>query len=194
MAKLYFKYSTMNAGKSIDLITKNYNYIENNKKTMCFTSSKDNRYGKGKIASRIGLSIDAIIIDNITNVYDIVKNDSNISCVFVDEAQFLNKNQIFQLSDIVDKLDIPVICYGLRSDFKFDAFEGSKYLMIMADNIEEIRTICFKCHNKKAIVNAKILNDKIITDGNQIQIGGNDVYQPLCRKCYKKLLENGNNT
>jgi len=189
MAKLFFRYSTMNAGKSIDLLRCNHNYIENNKKTLCFTSSKDDRYGKGKITSRIGISIDAILIDDNTNIYNIVKKEKNISCVFIDESQFLKKEHIFQLSDIVDNLDIPVICYGLRSDFQLEPFDASKYLMVLSDNIEEIKTICFECKNKKAIINARILNNKIITSGNQIQIGGNDSYKPLCRKCYKKLLK-----
>ena len=187
MAKLFFKYSTMNAGKSIDLITKNFNYLENGKKTLCFTSSKDNRYGENKITSRIGLSIDAIPIFDNTNIFDIVKNEIDIACVFIDESQFLNKEQIFQLSDIVDELNIPVICYGLRSDFVMNLFEGSEYLMSISDSIEEIKTICFECKIKKAIINARISNGKIITKGNQVMIGGNDTYKPLCRKCYKKL-------
>jgi thymidine kinase len=188
MAKLYFKYSTMNAGKSIDLIRTNFNYLENNKKTLCFTSSRDDRYGVGKIASRIGLSTDAIPIYNNTNVFEIVKNENDISCVFVDEVQFLKKEHIFQLSDIVDILNIPVICYGLRSDFKVGVFEGSKYLMAIADNIEEIKTICTECKCKKAIINAKIIDGKIVSEGSQIQIGGNETYKPLCRKCYKTIL------
>jgi len=188
MAKLFFRYSTMNAGKSIDLLRCNHNYLENNKKTLCFTSAKDNRYGEGKITSRIGISIDAILIHDNTNIYSIVKKESDISCVFIDEVQFLNKEQIFQLSDIVDELDIPVICYGLRSDYMLNAFESSKYLMAIADNLEEIKTICFECKSKKAIINSKILNGKILTEGEQVQIGGNETYKPLCRKCYKKLL------
>jgi thymidine kinase len=190
MAKLYFRYSTMNAGKSIDLIRTNYNYIENGKKTLCFTSAIDNRYGVGKITSRIGLSIDAIPVDNDTNIFKIVKEnikDVEISCVFVDEVQFLKKEHIFQLSDIVDELNIPVICYGLRSDFMLNPFSGSENLMSLADNIEEIKTICSSCKSKKAIINAKFLDGKIVLQGAQIQIGGNETYKPLCRKCYSKL-------
>lgn len=192
MAKLYFRYSTMNAGKSIDLLRCNHNYIENGKKTLCFTSARDDRYGKGKITSRIGISIDAISIYDNTNIYDIVKNENDISCIFVDEVQFLTKEHIFQLSDIVDELNIPVICYGLRSDYMLGAFEGSKHLLTLADQIEEIKTICFECKCKKAIINARIIDGKIIESGTQIQIGGNESYQPLCRKCYKKILKNGN--
>lgn len=192
MAKLFFKYSTMNAGKSIDLIRTNFNYLENDKKTVCFTSGKDDRYGIGKIASRIGLSVDAIPIYNTTDVFEIIKNLNDISCVFVDEVQFLKKEHIYQLANIVDELNIPVICYGLRSDFKLGVFEGSKHLMAIADNIEEIKTICVHCKCKKAIINAKIIDDKIVTEGSQIQIGGNETYKPLCRKCYKKELNNDN--
>lgn len=190
MAKLYFRYSTMNAGKSIDLLRCSYNYTENNKKTLCFTSGKDNRYGKDKIKSRIGISIDAISIYDDTNIYNIVKEQIDIACVFIDEVQFLKKEHIFQLSDIVDELNIPVICYGLRSDFMLEIFEGSKYLMSLSDQIEEIKTICFECKSKKAIVNARIVNNKIVTQGEQVQIGGNESYKPLCRKCYKKILKN----
>lgn len=190
MAKLFFRYSTMNAGKSIDLLRCNHNYIENGKKTMCLTSAKDNRYGVGKITSRVGISIDATPICEDTNIFDIVK-DNDISCVFVDEAQFLNKKQVFQLSDIVDTLNIPVICYGLRSDFKLEVFEGSKYLLSISDKLEEIKTICFECKSKKAIINARIFDNKIVEEGEQIQIGGNETYRPLCRKCYKKILNNG---
>ena len=189
MAKLYFRYSTMNAGKSIDLIRTNFNYIENGKKTMCFTSSKDTRYGVGKITSRIGLSIDAIPVNESTNIYDIVKKESDISCVFVDEVQFLTSDNVFQLSDVVDDLNIPVICYGLRSDYKMIGFSGSSQLISICDSIEEIKTICNVCKTKKAIVNARFSNDKIITEGPQIIIGGNDSYKPLCRKCYKKILK-----
>ncbi len=194
MAKLFFRYSTMNAGKSIDLIKTNFNYLENKRKTLCFTSAKDNRYGEGKITSRIGLSVDAISVSDDTNIFEIVKGicrwsglGPDISCIFVDESQFLTKEQVFQLSDIVDYWDIPVICYGLRTDFIMEMFEGSKYLMSLADSIEEIKTICFECKTKKAIINARVSNNKIVTEGDQVMIGGNDTYKPLCRKCYKKL-------
>lgn len=187
MAKLYFKYSTMNAGKSIDLIRTNFNYLENGCKTLCFTSGIDNRYGLGKITSRIGLSIDAIMVYDTTDIFKIVENMEGISCVFVDEVQFLKKEHIFQLCDIVDKLDIPVMCYGLRSDFKLGIFEGSMYLMGLSDSIEEIKTICVHCKEKKAIVNSMFIDGKVVNYGETIQIGGNDTYKPLCRKCYNEL-------
>jgi len=200
MAKLFYRYSTMNAGKSIDLIRINHNYIENGKRTMCFTSSKDDRYGVGKITSRIGVSVDAIPVNIDTNIFDIVNNyfsvdgEDEIACVFVDEVQFLTKKHIFQLLDIVDELDIPVMCYGLRTNYMLEIFEGSKYLMSLSDNIEEIKTICAHCKSKKAIINTKMSDGIIITEGEEIQIGGNDSYQPLCRKCYKKLLKQQINT
>jgi len=189
MAKLYFKYGTMGSGKSIDLIKTNFNYIENGKKTICFTSNKDNRYDKGKITTRLGISIDAITVYDHTNIYNIIENMSNISCIFFDEVQFITKKQVFQLSDIVDFLDIPVICYGLRSDFKMDVFESSKYLMGISDHIDEIKTMCRYCSLKKAIVNVRFRDNEIEKIGEQIQIGGNETYKPLCRKCYKHLLD-----
>lgn len=188
MAKLYFKYGTMNSGKSIDLLRCNNNYIENNKNSICLTSNKDNRYEIGKITSRIGISIDAILVTDDTNIYELIKKMTGVSCIFFDEVQFITKEQVFQLSDIVDILNIPVICYGLRSDFTLEIFESSKYLMGIADNIEEIKTICSNCKEKKAIVNARFKNGKIEKSGQQIQIGGNETYKPLCRRCYKSLL------
>ena len=130
----------------------------------------------------------ALSISNTDNVFYIVESLSiKPDCILVDEVQFFNKEQIYQLSDIVDKLDIPVICYGLRSDFKLHPFEGSSVLMCIADNIEEVKTICSCCGKKKAIVNCRIdQNGKIINEGEQVMIGGNERYKPLCRTCYKK--------
>lgn len=189
MAKLYFRYSTMNAGKSLQLLSVAYNYEENNEKILLFTSSKDDRYKKGMVVSRTGLKKEAISVDENVNIFKIVKNEKNIKSVLVDESQFLNKEHVFQLADIVDKLNIPVICYGLRSDFKLNPFEGSKYLMTIADSIEEIKTICSVCKNKKANVNVRINNNgNVIKDGEQVQIGGNESYKPMCRKCYKNII------
>ena len=191
MAKLFFRYSTMNAGKSIDILRIKHNYNEYGDEVLCLTSAKDDRYGKGKITSRIGIQTDAIPIENNTNIFDLIYTyDKKISCILVDESQFLTKEHVFQLSDVVDELNIPVICYGLRSDFSLEPFEGSKYLMAIADSVEEIKTICSKCKSKKAIINARIINGKILTKGEQVQIGGNESYKTLCRKCYKKLLKN----
>jgi len=196
MAKLYFRYGTMSSGKSIELLRVNFNYNEYGEKVICLTSAKDDRYGKGKIASRIGIQAQAISIYDGMNVYELIymfylsafQEGTKISCVLVDEAQFLTKKQVFHLADVVDILDIPVICYGLRSDFLMEPFEGSKYLMIVADNVEEIKTICCNCRSQKALINSRFKNGKLLTEGEQVQIGGNETYRPLCRKCYKKIL------
>lgn len=194
MAKLYFKYSSMGAGKSLDLLKTNYNYEERGKNVIRLTSSRDDRYGENIITSRVGISKSAIGITDEMNIFDFITNyENSIDCILVDEVQFFKKHHIYELSDIVDILNIPVICYGIRSDFQTEPFEGSLYLLTIADEIEELKTLCSKC-NKKAILNIryKINNDtiKIITEGDQVEIGGNDNYMPLCRKCYKKLLNN----
>ena len=187
MAKLYFRYGTMASGKSLDLLKVVYNYEENNRKVIVFTSGLDYRCGYEIIRSRTGLEKPALSISSKDNLFEIVNHSNDkIDCVIVDEVQFFNTEQIYQLSDIVDKLDIPVICYGLRSDYKLNFFEGSVVLMGLADNIEEIKTICSCCSKKKAIINAKIdKNGKIVTKGKQIEIGGNEKYKPMCRTCYK---------
>jgi len=194
MAKLYFRYSTMNAGKTLQLLSTAHNYEENNENILILTSSLDNRYGENIVKSRVGISKNAISIDKKINIYQYVYDNflfNKIKAILVDESQFLTKEHIFQLSDIVDILNIPVICYGLRSDYKMEPFEGSKYLMSIADSIEEIKTICSECKDKKAVVNARIDNkNKIIINGEQIKIGGNELYKPLCRKCFKKLKNN----
>ena len=188
MAKLFFRYSSMGAGKSLDLLKVSYNYEENDENILIFTSALDNRYGEGVVKSRVGLSKKAITINENFNIYKYVKPLSfEVKAILVDEAQFLTKEHIFQLSDIVDLMNIPVICYGLRSDYKLEPFEGSKYLMTIADSIEEIKTICSECKNKKAIVNARFEDNVIVTEGEQIKIGGNESYKPLCRICFKKL-------
>ena len=137
MAKLFFRYGTMSCGKSVDLLKVKYNYNEYGDEVLCLTSAKDNRYGIGKITSRIGIQTDAIPIYDDTNIFDLIYTyDRKISCILVDESQFLTRHHIFQLSDVVDELNIPVICYGLRSDFSMEPFEGSQYLMAIADSIK----------------------------------------------------------
>ncbi len=192
MAKLYFRYGTMGSGKTIDLLKAAQNYNEKDKHVYLFTAKIDNRFKTGKIHTRIGLSRDAEVFDNDTNLYDLIANEKNIpDCILIDESQFLSKDQVYQLSDIVDYLNIPVICYGLRSDFKQDLFEGSKHLLEIADKIEEIKTIC-KC-GKKATTNMRVIDNKVITEGETILIGGNDMYEAICRKCYKKYINEGYN-
>lgn len=189
MAKLYFRYSAMNAGKSIDLLKVAYNYEERGQEVLLFTSALDKRYGVGNITSRIGVQKDAVAIEQDFDVYKYVLdyiNNSNkkISCVLVDEAQFLTKHHIKQLSNVVDNFDIPVICYGLRTDFKGELFEGSYYLLALGDSIEEIKTICH-C-GRKATMNMRVSNGKPVYNGEQIQIGGNESYIAVCRKHYKE--------
>lgn len=188
MAKLYFKYGTMGSGKSLEILRVAYNYIERGQNILLLTSSLDNRDGiNKKIKSRSGIEMDAISIDYDTNIIDIfIKSNlfNDINCVLVDESQFLKKIQVKQLSDIVDIYNIPVMCYGLKSDYRIEPFEGSSYLLSMADVIEEIKSICW-C-GKKATINTRILNGKIVKDGDQIQIGGNESYTSLCRKHFKE--------
>lgn len=187
MAKLYFRYSAMNAGKSLHLISTAYNYEERGQNVLILTSSLDNRDGTNIVKSRVGIERKAISINNdsnIINIFEKQNNIKNINCVLIDESQFLNEKHILQLTDIVDEYKTPVICYGLRSDFKLKPFEGSIYLMALADSIEELKTICW-C-GKKATINARIVNGKITTSGNQIQIGGNESYISLCRKHFKE--------
>lgn len=185
MAKLYFYYSAMNAGKSTILLQSSYNYHEKGMETLLFAPKIDNRSGTNKISSRIGLSSPAISFDHEFNLFDYTRAEitlrPKIKCVLVDEAQFLKKIQVKQLTQIVDVLKIPVLTYGIRSDFQGEGFEGSQYLLIWADNLIEIKTVCY-C-GKKAIMNARIDDDgKMIQQGEQIQIGGNERYTSMCRK------------
>jgi thymidine kinase len=186
MAKLYFRYSTMGAGKSLDLLKTAHNYEERNKKVFLLTSDLDNRFGKKKIASRIGISRDANTFNNKSNLYEmVVSSGEKLSCILIDEAQFLTKEQVWQLTDIVDYLGINVIVYGLRSDYLGEPFEGSIYLMTLADKIEELKTICE--FGDKASINMRLLNGEPVFEGEQVQIGGNESYLPVCRKHFKKL-------
>ncbi len=184
MAKLYFNYAAMNAGKSTTLLQASFNYRERGMDTIEFTARLDDRVEAGVIASRIGLRKDAHMFDAETDLYEIVKSESasmKAACVFLDEAQFLSPAQVMQLARIVDDLDIPVICFGLRTDFMGELFEGSARLLAVADEIRELKTIC-KC-GRKATMNLRIdENGKAVTSGKTIEIGGNDRYIPLCRK------------
>jgi thymidine kinase len=189
MAKLYFYYSAMNAGKSTVLLQSAYNYQERGMDTLLFTPSIDTRYGQGKIASRIGLNQDAISFKPDFNLYEYAKDYKNkhpkLACIFLDEAQFLNKQQVIQLTQIVDQLNIPVLAYGLRSDYLGEAFEGSLYLLIYADNLVEIKTICF-C-GRKATMNARVDEQgNKINSGDQVHIGGNESYISMCRKHFRE--------
>lgn len=187
MAKLYFRYGAMNSGKSFDLLKVCFNYEERGQNVLILTSQLDDRYGKNKIKSRIGIEKDAISISDDTDISSIFINQSlikNIDCVLCDEVQFFKKHHIKQLTEIVDKYNTPVIAYGLRSDFRLEPFEGSVYLMAIADSIEELKTVCF-C-GKKATINARVVDGKITTKGEQVQIGGNESYISICRKHFKE--------
>ena len=187
MAKLYFRYGAMGAGKSIELLKVAYNYEERNQKVLLFTPMCDNRNGVGNITTRIGISKKACVITENLNLYNYVyKLTEKPDAILVDEAQFLSRNNVYQLSDIVDYLDIPVICYGLKTDFRCELFEGSKALLEICDSIEEIKTIC-EC-GKKAIINMRLVDGKPTTKGDQIFIGGNEAYKSVCRKCFKKYI------
>ncbi|KRL96525.1 thymidine kinase [Limosilactobacillus equigenerosi] len=184
MAQLFFKYGSMNSGKSMDILKVAHNYEEQGKAVLLMTSGVDDRAGQGKIASRVGLERDVVPIFNATNVYDLVKQrDEKLYCILVDEAQFLTRDHIIQLARIVDDLNIPVMAYGLKNDFRNQLFEGSQNLLIYADKIEEIKTICWFCSHK-AIMNLRIHDGKPVYEGEQIQIGGNESYYPVCRKHY----------
>lgn len=190
MAQLFFKYGAMNSGKSIDVLKVAHNYEEQGKPVVLLTSGVDTRSGRGTIASRIGLErkVHPIMKDN--NVYEYVKNiDQRIYCVLIDEAQFLSKEHVLQLTQIVDELNIPVMTFGLKNDFRNELFEGSKYLLIYADKIEEMKTICWFCPHK-ATMNLRMLDGHPVYEGKQVQIGGNESYYPVCRKHYFHPLLN----
>ncbi|GAB5500476.1 MAG: thymidine kinase [Pseudohongiellaceae bacterium] len=184
MAKLYFYYSSMNAGKSTSLLQSSYNYQERGMQTLILTPEMDDRYGIGKIASRIGLAADAETFNNETNILDMVEEllrKERLHCVLIDEAQFLTRQQVFQLSEISDQLNIPVLAYGLRTDFQGEPFEGSKYLLAWADNLKELKAICH-CGRKATMVLRLDENGKAIREGSQVEIGGNDRYVSSCRR------------
>lgn len=184
MAKLYFNFSAMNAGKSTILLQASHNYQERGMATLLLTAQLDNRAGVGQIASRIGLQADAHLFNAETNLAELITQQhqqSPLSCVLVDEAQFLSPDQVWQLAHISDALGIPIMCYGLRTDFQGKLFPGSATLLAIADNLREIRTICH-CGRKATMVVRQSEDGQIAKSGAQIEIGGNDKYISLCRK------------
>ena len=184
MAKLYFNYSSMNAGKSTTLLQANHNYIERGMNPRIYTSDLDNRFGKGEIVSRIGLKAKSNIFTSKTDIYRDILNfskNSIVDCVLIDEAQFLTQNQVSQLGKVVDELDIPVLTFGIRTDFQGNLFEGSKYLLAWADNLKEIKTVCH-CGRKATMVLRLNAKGEVISDGTQIEIGGEEKYVSVCRK------------
>ena len=188
MAKLYFNYSSMNAGKSTMLLQSNHNYLERGMKPQIYTSDLDNRYGSGEIVSRIGLKAKSNSFNSKTDIYqDIIKlkNNTSVDCVLIDEAQFLTEKQVSQLGKIVDELNIPVLAFGIRTDFQGKLFEGSKYLLAWADNLKEIKTVCH-CGRKATMVLRVDDEGNIVADGSQIEIGGEERYVSVCRKHFKE--------
>lgn len=185
MAQLYYRYSTMNAGKSIELIKVAYNYEERGQRVMTLLPAIDDRYGVGVITSRIGIQREAMLVKDDTNILELFlaeKEKGDIDCVLIDECQFLRKHHVEELIEIVDTFNVPVMAYGLKNDFRNQLFEGSYYMLIYADKIEEIKTICW-CGRKATMV-ARVVDGKIVKQGEQIVIGGNDMYVSLCRKHY----------
>jgi thymidine kinase len=181
MAKLYFRYSAMNAGKSTAMLQVAHNYEEQGQKVRLFTAAIDSRYGVGKVTSRLGPQRDTEVFDDNTDF--LLTIDEKIACLLVDEAQFLSKEQVKQLHQLAQVRGIPVITYGLRSDFRGEPFPGSAYLLALADDIEEIKNIC-SC-GKKATMNIRVdENGKRIKEGEQISIGGNESYRQACGRCF----------
>ena len=188
MSKVYFYYSAMNAGKSTVLLQSSYNYQERGMNTLVFVPAQDTRFGAGKVASRIGLSAPARIVTRTDELLAITRDElarKPIACVLVDEAQFLTKAQVAQLTDIADALRIPVLCYGLRTDFQGNLFEGSQWLLAWADNLIEIKTICH-CGRKATMVIRLDASGKPVKEGAQIEIGGNERYVSVCRRHFKE--------
>jgi thymidine kinase len=190
MAKLYFYYSAMNAGKTTTLLQSAYNYHERGMRTLILAPTLDNRYGEGVVASRIGLKANARRIAGDADLVELVKTDiaarGALHCVLVDEAQFLTRAQVWQLSDVVDVLGIPVLAYGLRTDFRGELFEGSSYLLAWADHLEEIKTICHTGHKATMVVRVDA-HGRAVTEGPQVEIGGNDRYVSVSRAEFKKV-------
>ena len=188
MAKLYFYYSSMNAGKSTSLLQSSYNYKERGMHTLVLAPQLDDRFGEGKVTSRIGITSDATTFTVDTDLLALVgdaDSDRQIHCVLIDEAQFLTRDQVFQLGEVTDKLNIPVLAYGLRTDFRGEPFEGSKYLLAWSDNLREIKAICH-CGTKATMVLRMDEHGQAVTDGAQVEIGGNDRYVSMCRKHFKE--------
>jgi len=190
MAKVYFYYSAMNAGKSTVLLQSSYNYRERGMHTLLFVPAVDTRAGVGRVQSRIGLHAEAMPLPAEENVFEHVKSAhaaQPVACVLVDEAQFLTRAQVLQLTECADRLDIPVLCYGLRTDFQAQLFPGSAALLGLADSLIELKTICH-C-GRKATMNLRVGPDgRAVKEGAQVEIGGNERYVAMCRRHYKDAL------
>lgn len=190
MAKLYFHYSTMNAGKSTLLLQASYNYRERGMETYLLTAAFDGRAGEGRIGSRIGLSSEADTFTTDTDLFETLRARlarGPVACAFVDEAQFLTEEQVWQLARAVDDLSVPVMCYGLRVDFRGQLFPGSATLLALADEMREVRTICH-CGKKATMVVRKDAEGRVVSEGEQVQIGGNETYLSLCRRHWREAV------
>lgn len=190
MAKLYFYYSAMNAGKTTTLLQSAHNYRERGMRVAILTPRLDDRAGRGVVASRIGLKADGIAFQQDTDLQQLIAEDIGthgpLGCVLVDEAQFLSRSQVWQLSEVVDQMRIPVLCYGLRTDFRSELFEGSQYLLAWADEMQEIKTICHS--GKKATMTVRVdEHGHAVKDGPQVEIGGNERYVSVSRAEFKKI-------
>lgn len=187
MAKLYFHYSTMNAGKSTLLLQASHNYRERGMHTYLMTAKLDGRAGFGRIGSRIGIGEDADTFEENEDLFAKIAQvlrDQEITCIFIDESQFLSKTQVWQLARVVDDLGVPVMCYGLRVDFQGNLFEGSAALLALADEMREVRTICH-CGKKATMVVRTDEAGNVLTEGAQVEIGGNERYVSLCRRHWR---------
>jgi len=184
MASLHFKFAAMNSGKSTQLIQAHFNYIERGMHPLAMTPECDSRYGKGVIGARVGLKLEVDVFEKKTNLFTTVSTrleNEKIDVFIIDEGQFLSREQVYQLANVVDQLNIPVIVYGLKTDFKLEMFEGSYHLMCLADKVEELKTVCW-CGNK-AHMNARVSDcGVVLREGEQVEIGGNERYVSLCRK------------
>ena len=190
MAKLYFYYSAMNAGKTTTLLQSAHNYSERGMRVSILTPKLDHRAGSGVVASRIGLSAEGTAFDRDADLELLIRSDidrqGKLDCVLVDEAQFLSRAQVWQLSEVVDQMRIPVLCYGLRTDFRGELFEGSQYLLAWADELTEIKTICHS--GKKATMTVRVdAQGRAVQDGPQVEIGGNERYVSVSRAEFKKI-------
>ena len=193
MAKLYFHYSTMNAGKSTALLQASHNYREGGMATYLPTAQLDTRAGEGRIASRIGIGEPADTFNPGDDMFAKVSArlaQGPVACVFIDEAQFLTRDQVWQLARVVDDLGVPVMCYGLRVDFRGELFPGSAALLALADEMREVRTIC-ACGKKATMVVRKGPDGRALKDGAQVLIGGNETYVSLCRRHWREAVGDG---
>ncbi|PHQ98182.1 MAG: thymidine kinase [Marinosulfonomonas sp.] len=190
MAKLYFHYSTMNAGKSTLLLQASHNYVERGMNTYLLTAKLDVRAGSGRIESRIGIGKDADTFTPDSDLFAMIAKKleaGKVACVFIDESQFLSKEQVWQLARAVDDLGVPVMCYGLRVDFRGELFPGSAGLLALADEMREARTICH-CGKKATMVVRCDEDGNVLRDGAQVQIGGNETYVSLCRRHWREAV------